>query len=110
METAEKMPLQGFPIGIAEAIDLPDNNGYIKASPNFFRNRKVEPEVPAQVEEPHVVARVEQQPDVPPAHAEEPVPSLVEKPITAQVWRKHRSESLSCSEYLEAIQEYGGRT
>ncbi|KAK4261509.1 hypothetical protein QN277_004496 [Acacia crassicarpa] len=86
METAEKMPLQGFPIGIAEAIDLPDNNGYIKASPNFFRNIKVEPEFPAQVEEePHVVARVEQQPDVPPAHAEEPVPSLVEKPITAQV-------------------------
>ncbi|XP_054810567.1 protein WEAK CHLOROPLAST MOVEMENT UNDER BLUE LIGHT 1-like isoform X2 [Prosopis cineraria] len=84
MENVEKMQLPGFPIGIAEAIDLPDSHSHIKASTNFLRNRKVEPDVLARVEEePDVVARVEE-PDVP-ARVEEPVISLVEKPVTARV-------------------------
>ncbi|XP_028754690.1 protein WEAK CHLOROPLAST MOVEMENT UNDER BLUE LIGHT 1-like [Neltuma alba] len=116
MESAEKMPLHGFPIGIAEAIDLPDNHAYIKASPNFFRNRKVEPDilahveeeldavarveepvVPARVEEPVVPARVEE--PVVPAGVEEPVTSLVEKPVTAHVEGRRKLKiprSFSC--------------
>lgn len=76
-----KMPLHGFPLGIAEAIDLPENRAYVKTSPNLYINRKVEADIVARVEEePHVVARVEEEPRVV-ARVEEPsVVARVDEP------------------------------
>lgn len=97
METGEKMPLPGSPKGIAEAMDLPENHTFIKASSMVLKNRKVESDLSADEEDP-ITARVAEEVTAP---LEKPVTAHLEKTVTAH--RENRRAKITYSKSFSRV-------